>query len=265
MQSYLARSVVSESIIVDEGHALVQWRDPSAEQRTISLLDYKYGRWWLTDDIFSSGEEADLQAGCPPSEAPTPQFLMTAGVDPALAALANAHTPLVQEAVRAVQAYEHDHLGGHYGCSTIGDRYYSPSVLPFQSTNPQTIVGAGYRVRVKLAQNNGDEKAGIADPQSRAPTEAESWANPPSGNAYYFFSGTVRATQPVHVQAGTIIDVWFPFVLDTSLSYSLTIAAPNAMSLGPVEGTLKDNTLHFVLPAFTAPPGAELMGEIEGN
>jgi hypothetical protein len=35
--------------------------------------------------------------------------------------------------------------------------------------------------------------------------------------------------------------------------------------MGPVDGTLTRNTLHFVLPAFTAPPGVELMGEIESD
>jgi hypothetical protein len=122
-----------------------------------------------------------------------------------------------------------------------------------------------YRVTLRFAPTDASADAHIASFESRMPTEAESWANPPSGNAYFFFSGTVLSQRPVHVQAGTILDVWFPFVLDSSLRYSLTIAAPNAMSLGPVEGTLKDNTLHFVLPAFTAPPGAELMGEIDSD
>jgi hypothetical protein len=101
--------------------------------------------------------------------------------------------------------------------------------------------------------------------KTRAPTEAESWANQPSGNSYFFFSGTVQSPQPVHVQAGTKIDVWFPFVLDTSLKYSLTIGGNGFTAIGPVDGTLADNTLHFVLPAFTVAPGVELMGEIESD
>jgi hypothetical protein len=122
-----------------------------------------------------------------------------------------------------------------------------------------------YRLTLQFSVSDAGPNAAIESFATRAPTETESWANPPSGNAYFFFSGTVQSPQPVHVQAGTTLDVWFPFVLDTSLHYSLTIAAPNTMSLGPVEGTLNDNTLHFVLPAFTAPPGAELMGEIDSD
>jgi hypothetical protein len=123
----------------------------------------------------------------------------------------------------------------------------------------------GYRVTLFFAPHDPSQVVKVANFVGRIPTEAESWANPPSGNAYFFFSGTVQSSQPVHVQAGTTLDVWFPFVLDTSLKYSLTIVAPDKMSLGPVEGTLKDNMLHFVLPAFTAPPGAELMGEIDSD
>ncbi|HEX8805462.1 MAG TPA: hypothetical protein VF741_00880, partial [Candidatus Aquilonibacter sp.] len=114
------------------------------------------------------------------------------------------------------------------------------------------------------AANDAPPSAGIKELIEREPTEAESWVTF-GGNSYFFFSGTVQSTQPVHVQPGTTIDVWFPFVLDPSLRYSVTIAAPNVMSIGPVEGTLADNTLHFTLPAFTAPPGADLMGEIESD
>ncbi len=173
--------------------------------------------------------------------------------------------PVVQEAIALVRAYAHDHRGAL--CEEIAsvDPDYSVDELPFQSTFRRWIAGGEYGVKIKLASNDGDQQAELLRIQARAPTLAESWTNPPSGNSYFFFSGTVQAAQPVHVQSGTTIDVWFPFVLDPSLRYSLTIAAPNAMSLGPVEGTLKDNTLHFVLPAFTAPPGAELMGEIEGD
>jgi hypothetical protein len=135
----------------------------------------------------------------------------------------------------------------------------------FAQLYPRRPAADGYVFGVKFGDNDAATNAAIVSFMTRAPTEAESWANQPSGNSYFFFSGTVQSAQPVHVQAGTAIDVWFPFVLDPSLHYSLTVAAPNAMSLGPVEGTLKDNTLHFVLPAFTAPPGADLMGEIDSD
>ena len=261
----VVRSVAIDSVIVDEGDALAQWHDTGTDERAIARLNYKYGRWWLLQST-SFGDRGYLLAHCPPDSAPTPQFLIKAGVNPTLAALAGEHMPIVQEATALVSQYAND--DPHYKiCSEVFhiDREYSPEVLPFQTVGRRLIEGDQYHVMVQLAKNDADQEASIIGPQSRAPTEAESWANPPGGNAYFFFSGTVHATKPVHVQAGTTIDVWFPFVLDPSLRYSLTIAAPNAMSLGPVEGTLTNNTLHFVLPAFTAPPGAELMGEIDSD
>jgi len=259
------QSLVVESAVVDREEALVQWRDTNAGYTAIVAMRYRYGRWWLEPGALFLVGHADLPGPCPPASAPTPQFLSNKGVPPALAALAGHYMPAVQEAIVLVRQFKDQNPNFHCGESSTSDPAYSPFELPFQSTYRREISGGEYGVRVRVAKNDGPWGSKITHIQSRAPTEAESWANPPSGNSYFFFSGTVQSPQPVHVQPGTTIDVWFPFVLDTSLSYSLTIAAPNAMSLGPVEGTLKDNTLHFVLPAFTAPPGAELMGEIEGN
>jgi hypothetical protein len=116
---------------------------------------------------------------------------------------------------------------------------------------------------VQLAVNDAPQRAIITDVSGRPPTEAESWITR-GGNSYFFFSGTMDTTAPIHVQPGTTIDVWFPFVLDTSLYYAITIGHADK-PIGPIDGTLKDNVLHFVLPAFTLPPGATLMAEIEGD
>jgi hypothetical protein len=66
------------------------------------------------------------------------------------------------------------------------------------------------------------------------------------------------------VQAGTTLDVWFPFVIDPSLRYSLTIAHTDP-AIGPIDATISDNTAHFALPAFGLRPGAEVQGEIDGG
>jgi hypothetical protein len=58
--------------------------------------------------------------------------------------------------------------------------------------------------------------------------------------------------------------VWFPFVLDAQKTYSLTIAHV-APIIGPINGTLANNTLQFTLPAFAIEPGVEIMGEIDGD
>jgi hypothetical protein len=198
-----------------------------------------------------------------------------------LPVLVNATSPITFDSIYADdgQAVVQWHIGQDHDVTFLKKRYgrwwfsghtgYSPfpfsGDVSFTDGIPNRPTFDEYRVTLRFATSDAGPNATIESFATRAPTQAESWANEPSGNAYFFFSGTVQSTQPVHVQAGTTIDVWFPFVLDGSLHYSLTIAAPNTMSLGPVEGTLNDNTLHFVLPAFTAPPGAELMGEIDSD
>ncbi len=121
----------------------------------------------------------------------------------------------------------------------------------------------GYQMAITFSQNDAGAAARIAPISGRPPTEAESWMTR-GGNSYFFFSGPVETTAPIHVQAGTTVDVWFPFVLDTSLHYAITIAHADK-PIGPIDGTIKDNVVHFVLPAFTLPPGATLMAEIEGD
>lgn len=122
----------------------------------------------------------------------------------------------------------------------------------------------GFQTSFSWAHADADVDAAIAPRLGRRPTEAESWLSYPGGNSYFFFSAVVRSSVVVHVDAGSALDVWFPFVLDPSYRYSLTIAHSDPV-VGPVNGTLRDNTLHFVLPAFALVPGTQLMGEIEGD
>jgi hypothetical protein len=122
-----------------------------------------------------------------------------------------------------------------------------------------------YGLTVAFAANDAASQDRVINVLPRVPTLGESWLTPNS-DAYAFFSGVVSSAKPIHVQAGTTIGVWFPFALDPSLHYSLTIdptiGAPIAVD---VAGTLAKNTLHFTLPAFTLQPGADLMAEIDGD
>lgn len=120
----------------------------------------------------------------------------------------------------------------------------------------------GYEMSIAFGKNDANVGT-LSDVRGRAPTESESWASQ-SGDGYFFFSSTVQSSVPIHVEAGTTIDVWFPFALDPSLYYGLTIAHADK-PIGPIDGTLKANVVHYVLPAFTLPPGATLMGEIDGD
>jgi len=115
--------------------------------------------------------------------------------------------------------------------------------ISFGKQYPLRAANDGYVVGLQFGANDAPSDAAIESFMTRAPTLAESWVTP-GGNGYFFFSGTV---------------------LDTSLRYSLTIGGAGFMSIGPIDGTLADNRLHFVLPAFVATPGVDLMGEIDGD
>jgi hypothetical protein len=237
-------------VVIDGNGALAQY-DLGVAAEYVAYLERIYDRWWLLESF-------------------SPFQLTTDNVGERLFKLAASNLPAVREATEPTPT---PFCGKGYACgglisgvTQVTPGSPSPRSLTFRDNGVrQRIDWDTYRAWITPAASDADADATIADIKARKPTQAESWANPPGGNSYFFFSGTVQAKHPVHVQAGTTIEVWFPFVLDPSLRYSLTIAAPNAMSLGPVAGTLKDNTLHFVLPAFTAPPGADLMGEIESN
>ena len=92
-----------------------------------------------------------------------------------------------------------------------------------------TMLAAPYEATIAFAKTDvyPETGASLEDLNGRAPTKAESWITP-GGNSYFFFSGTVKAEQPVHVQAGTTLDVWFPFVLDPPIKYSLTIGGADS-------------------------------------
>lgn len=144
-------------------------------------------------------------------------------------------------------------------CPTATEHYAWE--LLFDSENYIDNVST-YQMDIRFARNDG-ANARVQPFAGRAPTQAESWVTP-NNNGYFFFSGTIQSNAPVNVDAGTTLDIWFPFALDSTKTYSLTIAHVTP-TIGPLDGTLKDNTLHFVLPAFAVSPGADVMGEIDGD
>lgn len=136
------------------------------------------------------------------------------------------------------------------------------SAIPAIRERQIGIDAAPYDARLTFGVNDAPATARLAL-HGRAPTAAESWMTD-GGNSFFFFSGTVQSSAPIRIDAGTTLDVWFPFVLDTSLHYAVTIAHADA-PIGPIDGTLEGNAVHFILPAFALAPGAELHGEIEGD
>jgi hypothetical protein len=129
---------------------------------------------------------------------------------------------------------------------------------------------AGYDVTVHFAASNADAPVKLRQLYVRAPTAAEflpSHAIAPGwgySNAVCFFDFMIGGSNVVAVPSGTTIDVWFPFVLDDQLRYTLSFLS-NGQASGLIAGTIFDNTLHFVLPQFVMAPEQPLMAEIDGD
>ncbi|MDE2483028.1 MAG: hypothetical protein KGN02_12665 [bacterium] len=232
--------IVVDAVAVDGDDALAQWHDD--RHTVISYLTRRLRRWWLAfGEVSSTAVPSALRA-------------RAVGVLPAFPAWLQLHAPATCPPGEM--------------CS-IDDGIPEQDDLPLREPIYTQWNTQGYVVRMQLARNDALPGSSLRSFIGRAPTEAESWLAQ-NGNSYFFFSATVHATATTHVAAGSTIDVRFPFALDPSLRYSLSLAilrtatSPD-IALGPIDATLHANALHVVLPAFDLAPGAELHGEIEGD
>ncbi len=127
---------------------------------------------------------------------------------------------------------------------------------------------SGYDIAIRYAANDAIPSAKFQRVYVRPPTAAEFLPYPTPfhyvSDAVVFFDISIDAQKPVSFQKGGTFDVWFPFVLDDTLKYRLSFGGGQE-PVGPIVGTIFDNVLHFDLPGFTALPGKELMGEIDGD
>lgn len=84
-------------------------------------------------------------------------------------------------------------------------------------------------------------------------------------STYKSLFGSLLPTPPptLAFSRDSTIDVWFPYVLATQDHYVLSISNVTPEVAG-APGTLKNNVLHFVLPAFTLHWGDVAHGEIDG-
>ena len=207
------------------------------------LLKRTYDRWWLENPVDHGGSKAPCSTG---EDAPQQLAELATRAIPEFA------TPTPAPTEPPVSDYR---VGTHYDCE--------PETRALLWGAPHFINGnSSYWFRFSWAISHG-AGAPTFNLFGRAPTVGESWITP-NNDGYAFFSATFASPHEVRADAGTMLDVWFPFVLDPSKTYSLTIAHVTPV-IGPLNGTLKDNTLHFILPAFAVAPGAELMGEIDGD
>ena len=152
------------------------------------------------------------------------------------------------------------------------EEWYLPkSAAPINSSGgyltPWSPTSDGYRLSIRYSANDSGMGTTLSTFERR-PTDAELLPYPTPANyssdAVFYFDLTFDGPKNVQFQPGTTIEVWCPFYLDAALRYNLSISNADK-PIGPIYGSLFDNTVHFVLPAFTAMPGKTLMAEIDGD
>jgi hypothetical protein len=129
---------------------------------------------------------------------------------------------------------------------------------------------AGYDLSVHFSPSDEHAPVKLTQLYVRTPTPAEFLPNHPIApgwgysDAVCYFDLGVDGSGTITFAPGTSIDVWFPFVLDDQLQYTMSFFSNDKPS-GQITGTIFDNTLHFVLPQFVMAPDKPLMAEIDGD
>jgi len=250
-QLYLGRAVVDDAI-VESDHAIVDFHGDRG--RGIAVLSYKNATWWLVGSAFEerhpgrswwTTDSPGAPASCKTttSVTPTADALRAAlGADAATASLWSLRAmPQPTSSSAPTPAY----VGIPQACA-IGATYIVNGYVAIAND-------AGYRVSW-----TSPKPFDLADPHGRAPDDAE-MSGPGANSIFYLYANGGKGSSGT--PASTLI-VWCPFVLDTSVHYIIEFSGADSR-LGPIRATLDDNTLTFEIPAFTAPPNADLRGEVD--
>jgi len=257
--------LIHDAVVVNDA-AVTSWS--SGNRDGILGLIRSEGRWWAALDYThgAAGWAADasfpLEPHCAANSSSQPDVaeLSADGMPAALASAAAAHVHFFRQPKAASRPrIMEDRLCG----SSSGP------LLPGGGTlwqmRPYT---SGYEITIRYAPSNAAAGASAQPLYARAPTQAEIIPYPANyhflSTAVSYFDLTVNGPSPVTFAAGTTVEIWFPFALDDTLKYDLTIGFADA-PLGPIYAKPFDNVLEWRLPAFTAMPGRRLMAEVDGN
>lgn len=263
------KAVAIRDVVASGDQALLSW-DATSDHGVMGLVHHD-NRWWVT--YLAAGRPGGhwhAMAFPPMRETwafttalPSVAELRDAGFDPILLREANAHNGDVRAATTQNRAI---HSFGDQVC-VLRCGQVLPGGGAVHSAPDET---AGYDVHIVLSKNSLTHPAAITQLYARAPTSAEMLPNPApprdwSGpTAVGFFDLDIGAAHPVTFADGTAIDIWFPFVLDDRLTYSM-VAISDGRATPMINGRLFDNTLHFVLPSFVLVPGTPLTAEIDAE
>lgn len=250
----------------------------------------KNDRWWDAFDATFYGGCWQMQSTYPmvSGAAPYPQEWRVADYEPppaaavlegrfgkdlvAAAALHNADVRASTELWEKADPFGNGHLVRPIGCSAAtypvkqDTRVYPQGA----AIAPPRFQTSGYGLKLAYAASDAPSDAQFKQIYFRPPTPAEFLPNHPIApgwgysDAVCYFDVSIAAGTAVSFKPGTLVDVWFPFVLDDQLQYSLNFTS-NGLPSGSIKGAIFDNTLHFVLPEFSIAPDRPLMAEIDGD
>lgn len=267
---------ISDVVAVKDA-ALLSW-DIEAGHGLMGLIR-QYGRWWDALEVYRpSGDcwNGALASYPLPGELwqddfrdLSPVLLLRYGLPNDVVSAATAHNGDVRAAVP--QTTSHGARSGRWRPRCLTEYFQPPqsqtiepmggSLVSFRSDT------SGYEIALRYAENTARD-AFFHIPYARSPTQAEIIPYPTTlhfiSTSVMYFDLTIEGGKPVTFQPGTTIDIWFPFVLDDTLNYDLTIGFAKE-PIGPIYAKPFDNVLQYKLPGFTVTPGQTLMAEIDGN
>jgi hypothetical protein len=216
--------------VIEGDEAIVTWQ--SAGKRGLATFQRRNDRWWLVGmfDLFGPAVKQQPQ-----------EWAKHVSVSAAMVARAEQHVAGFDSEMPIARPY------ARAACARCGSTLWNFSdgfetTLTFDAATPSWDPAFAIR--------------------GRAPTVAE-MPPTPHMNAFYFLSIATKGAQPVVLKSASL-DVWFPYVLDAKQKYVLLLGFVNP-NIEDIPGTLSDNTLHFVLPAFATIPGKDALGEIDGD
>lgn len=259
------KAVTISDVVVVKEQALLSW--DSGKEHGVMGLERALDRWWDALDDQTPDPRGDCWIAVaayplPPSNIvapPTPANLERFGLSGELVAASlrhNADTRIVQWAPRCKRRNT---------ANVQSAVVYSEGAI----VDPPREKMGGYDFRLTYGKSDVSYGTMFLPIYGRAPTQAEMLPNPAPPRGWggatdvFYFDLSVNGSRPVTFAPGTKIDVWFPFVLDDSLSYRVSFVMDGQFSKS-IHGTIFDNVLHFELPQFTIAPPNRLQAEVEG-
>lgn len=272
----LSPAAITDVVVVRDA-ALLSWQ--IGEQHGVMGLIRQYNRWWDALDVLERVDTVcwmwERSYPLEPKHhdswesPPNARRLTMEGMSPELSRAASEHNISVEDGDKLIADYAKTNPGSPFGCIT--DYHHLPYSVHIGGSGgiaaPPRPETSGFGLALTLSKN--DASAGFSPTlYARAPTQAEIIPYPTTyhfvSNAVVYFDLAIDSAKPVTFAPGTTIDIWFPFVLDDTLQYDLTIGFADR-PIGPIYAKPFDNVLHYTLPGFTISPGHELMAEIDGN